>query len=775
MTLIDRLEHLVDRPGSLLTDHLTAVCELTVERMAAALGEGLTDELRRTAEVVGLVHDLGKGTSYFQKYINDVDNQRRRWNLGFPRELTHHSRLGAEAAAFILRRELGEESPLPLLAYAAILRHHGGLDNLEDEVGTHRVEREDSKTLQAQLDELDMGLWRWVAGARSFDELRRAVVTDDLEDLFDDILYDLDEAERFRLFLLGRLLYSCLLWADRADASKTGEINAAENPPQLVEEYRKQMGFNKPQEGLNEKRNRAYREVIGNISGLNGKPGLLTLTLPTGLGKTLTGLAAALELRERFGLEGPIVYCLPFTAIIDQNAAVYQEVLSKTGLEPTSDRLLVHHHLAESGYTSSSNCELAPDAGHLLLEGWESDLVVTTFVQLGLTLFNNHNRSLRRLHRLAGAVVILDEVQNLPVRYWALFRKMLKRTSELLGTRWILMTATQPAIFDAADGAVELAGNPGAFFEGLRRVELVNELDAPITVGELAERISGEAADKRVLVVVNTIRCALELHSLLQENPDSKLLFLSSEVIPKHRLARIAEMKGDKGKTEPLICVSTQLIEAGVDLDFDVVYRDRAPLDSVVQAAGRCNRGGDESKTGRVVLIKLKAEEGPKDYYSDYVYDGVLLSKAESVLAGRGLIREAELQRLVEDYFTELYAAVSEEKSRQTLKLAQGLKHGTLAERFKLIDDYAKVDLFAMLDNDARRVWDEYLAARDLTGLERLWKIRGLKPRMAPYIISVSQKQVQRRFPDAQPGELIPIHPADLERCYDVETGFKRD
>jgi hypothetical protein len=130
---------------------------------------------------------------------------------------------------------------------------------------------------------------------------------------------------------------------------------------------------------------------------------------------------------------------------------------------------------------------------------------------------------------------------------------------------------------------------------------------------------------------------------------------------------------------------------------------------------------------------------------------------------------------LVEDYFTELYAAVSEEKSRQTLKLAQGLKHGTLAERFKLIDDHAKVDLFAMLDNDARRVWDEYLAARDLTGLERLRKIRGLKPRMAPYIISVSQKQAQRRFPDAQPGELIPIHPVDLERCYDVETGFKRD
>lgn len=769
----NRLEHLADRPGSLLTDHLTAVSELTVERMAAALGEGLTDELRRTAEVVGLVHDLGKGTSYFQKYIEDAENQRHRWTLGFCRELTHHSRLGAEAAAFILRRELGEESPLPLLAYGAILRHHGGLDNLEKEVGTHRVERADNATLQTQLDELDMGLWRWVAGARSFDELRCAVVTDDLEDLFDDILDDLDEAERFRLFLFGRLLYSCLLWADRADASGTAGESSEPNPVNLIDDYRRKV-FKEPDNELNELRNRAYGEVVAGVRGLEGEPGLFTLTLPTGLGKTLTGLAAALELRERFGLGGPIVYCLPFTAIIDQNAAVYQEVLKQTGMKPTSDRLLVHHHLAESGYTSSSNCDLDPDAGHLLLEGWESDLVVTTFVQLGLTMFNNHNRSLRRLHRLAGAVVILDEVQNLPVRYWALFREMLKRTSELLGTRWILMTATQPAIFDSEEGAVELAGNPGVFFEGLRRVELVNELDEPITVGELAERISGEAAGKRVLVVVNTIRCALELHSLLQENQDSKLMFLSSEVIPKHRLARITEMKDEEKITEPLICVSTQLIEAGVDLDFDMVYRDRAPLDSVVQAAGRCNRGGDESKTGRVVLIKLRDEAGCKDYFSDYIYDSVLLTKAEGVL-NRGLIREVELQRLVETYFTKISQVVTGEPSRTLLNLARGHKHGTLAREFKLIEDYAKGDFFVIIDDDARRVWAEYQASGELKGLDRIKKMRELKPRMAPYIISVSLKQAQKHFSDAQSGVLIPIHPVDLERCYDVETGFKRD
>jgi len=400
--------------------------------------------------------------------------------------------------------------------------------------------------------------------------------------------------------------------------------------------------------------------------------------------------------------------------------------------------------------------------------------VVTTFVQLGLTLFNNHHRSLRRLHRLAGAVVILDEVQNLPVRYWPLFRRMLGAAAELLGTRWILMTATQPAIFDSEEGAVELAGDPGAFFEGLRRVELINELDEPMTVAQLAERIGAEAADKRVLVVVNTIRCALELHSLLQENLDSKLMFLSSEVIPKHRLSRISEMKDDKKKTEPLICVSTQLIEAGVDLDFDVVYRDRAPLDSVVQAAGRCNRGGDESKTGRVVLIKLVPEDDPGKYYSNYVYDSVLLNKAEAVL-NPGVIREAELQKLVEAYFTEISQSVTGKPSRTLLDLARSHKHGTLAREFKLIDDkYAKVDLFVIVDNEAAAVWEEYQSVREMHGLPRIRSMRGLKPRMAPYIISVSLRSLQQCFPDAQSGELIPIHPEHLEHLYDVETGFKR-
>lgn len=763
MVFTDRLEHLQDRPGSLLTDHLRRVSELTVQRMAAALGEGLTAELRRTAEVTGLCHDIGKGTSYFQDYLRDRSSVKKR-------ELTHHSRLGAEAAAFILRRELGEESLLPLLAYGAILRHHGGLDDLEDEVNSQQ--RGATNLLHSQLAVLDRGLWSAVSN----------LPMQDLVAFIDNTLVlarlrrrvqKLDEAECFRLFLLGRLLYSCLLWADRADASGTAKDRAGRNPVGLVRTYREQMGFDGSQEGLNGQRSRAYNEVVGNINRLAGEPRLFTLTLPTGLGKTLTGLAAALELRERFELDGPIVYCLPFTAIIDQNAAVYEKVLSKNDLEPTSDRLLVHHHLAEGGYTSACNHELDPDAGHLLLEGWESDLVVTTFVQLGLTLFNNHNRSLRRLHRLAGAVVILDEVQNLPVRYWPLFRRMLGATAELLGTRWILMTATQPAIFSASndeDGAVELAGDPGAFFEGLRRVELINELAQPMTVAQLAERIRNEAAGKRVLVVVNTIRCALELHSLLQENQDSKLMFLSSEVIPKHRLARISEMKDDEKKTEPLVCVSTQLIEAGVDLDFDVVYRDRAPLDSVVQAAGRCNRGGDESKTGRVVLIKLVPEDDPGKYYSNYVYDSVLLNKAEAVL-NPGVIREAELQKLVETYFTEINQAVSAKESRQLLDLAKGHKHGTLAEMFKLIDDkYAKVDLFVIVDDEAEAVWEEYRATRELTGLERRRKMRGLKPRMAPYIISAPKK-----YRDTEDKVLGVIRPDELERQYERETGFKRD
>ena len=761
-------DELLDRPGSLLEDHLRKVSRLTEERFAACLGEVDDDDLLLTARLTGLCHDLGKGTSYFQHYIRGAEGQREHWAFDFPRELTYHSRLGAEAAAFLLHRELGEESPLPLAAYGAILRHHGGLGDLEDMVGYKRADAQERKKLLKQIEMLDRDIWKKIVGKVSIDAFIEFVEdVPVLEVCCENTLDELSDDQRFRQFLLGRLLYSCLLWADRADASGTADLIIEPNPVGLVATHRVVEKFNKSTQGLNGLRNRAYEEVVEKVRGLDGSSRLFTLTLPTGLGKTLTGLAAALELRQKRGLRGPVIYCLPFTTIIDQNARVYKEVLKNNGLEATSDQLLIHHHLAESSYSSSKDSELDPDAGNLLIEGWESDLVVTTFVQLGLTLFSNHNRSLRRLHRLANAVVILDEVQNIPVRYWSLFRLLMRETASFLNTQWVLMTATQPAVFTTEDYPIELVEKRGVFFEGLSRTELKNETMEPLAISELATRILNEGNDKRILAVVNTVNCAIELHHELSEKTDVLLYFLSSEVIPKHRLERIQTIKEAK---KPLICVSTQLIEAGVDLDFDVVYRDLAPLDSIIQAAGRCNRNGDESKTGRVVFVKL-ADGTTGHLFANYIYDPVLLNNTTRILRDKHVIRESELQPLIEDYYIQVKAATSNEDSMRLIESARSSNHQHLAESFRLIEqNWEKVDVFVTLCDGAERIWEEYQQALELEGRERCNKMHDLKPKLARYTISVP-KQYWHNEKDEW---LSYIGKEEIERYYKTTTGFIR-
>ncbi|MCD4733292.1 CRISPR-associated helicase/endonuclease Cas3, partial [bacterium] len=183
-------------------------------------------------------------------------------------------------------------------------------------------------------------------------------------------------------------------------------------------------------------------------------------------------------------------------------------------------------------------------------------------------------------------MVILDEAQNLPARYWLILREMMSSLSETIGTHWILMSATQPAIFTRKNRARELVPKSEEYFSQLNRYRITKDSATDLTPVELAEVIVNNHSGRRILAIVNTIDCAQALYREIKKyEADCALYFLSSEVVPRHRLSRIREIKENK---EPLICVSTPLIEAEVELGFDVVYRDLAPLDSLIQAAGRC-------------------------------------------------------------------------------------------------------------------------------------------------------------------------------------------
>ncbi|MGH2457977.1 MAG: CRISPR-associated helicase/endonuclease Cas3, partial [Chloroflexota bacterium] len=537
-------------------------------------------------------------------------------------------------------------------------------------------------------------------------------------------------------------------------------------------------------------------EVRATVDGLDLDDHFYSLTAPTGLGKTLTVLSWLLGLRERLARERGylprVIYCLPFLSIIDQNASVLRDVLD----QPDSRVLVVHHHLGDSRYRAVEEDGIRlidPDAGRLLIEGWQSEIVVTTFVQLFATLVNNRSRPLRRLARLAGAVVVLDEVQTLPARYWSLFESLAGELAASLGTTFVLLTATQPALFPTARPR-ELVPRPADYFARMRRITLLNESSAPIDLATLVERV-GELVERQptrsVGVVVNTTRSAYDLGSLLasQHADTHEIVFLSSLVAPIDRLAGIRRAKeavdaaraGVGGR--PLMLVSTQVIEAGVDLDLDELIRDLAPLDSVVQAAGRCNRNGALSAGGLVHLVRLIDESGRG--FAERVYDRVLLDASREVLAGQTRISEPELAPLVERYFRLLRDRVSMSASLEVLQAARTLLYDAesgpagrpvaIADFALIEDEQPSADVFLELDDEAAAAWQDFESARRITDRHARPRRYGeIRPRLAPYVISVPRRVLAGNLPFLD-GESYHVPRAQLADYYDRRTGWKLD
>jgi CRISPR-associated endonuclease/helicase Cas3 len=321
-------------------------------------------------------------------------------------------------------------------------------------------------------------------------------------------------------------------------------------------------------------------------------PGLFSLTVPTGGGKTLSSLAFALKHARLHGMEC-VVYVIPFTSIIDQNAKVFRDALAELG-----DDVVLEHH---------SN--LDPDSKHvtqttrLSAENWDARLIVTTNVQFFESLHAKQTSRCRKLHRLSKSVIILDEAQALPITYMQPCLKALEQLSTNYGSSVVLCTATQPAIVKCDDFKIglsapyEIIPDPPKLYAALKRVEVTNLGTVPD-----AELLPLLQTQPQALCIVSTRRHAAELFRALPESADN--VHLSALMCPEHRSKVITMIRERVKEGEPCRVISTQLIEAGVDLDFPVVYRSLAGLDSIAQAAGRCNREGKLAGMGQTFVFK---------------------------------------------------------------------------------------------------------------------------------------------------------------------------
>ena len=346
--------------------------------------------------------------------------------------------------------------------------------------------------------------------------------------------------------------------------------------------------------------------------------GIYTLTVPTGGGKTLSSLRFALEHARRHALDR-VIFVSPYISIVDQNAAVARSILEPEGT-PFASVVLEHHSNVQD---DPGDGESRPDLWRrrVLAENWDAPVIFTTSVQVLESLFGSGTRSVRRLHAMARAVLIFDEVQTLPVKLVHLFNNAINLLGSCCGSTVVLCTATQPLLDRVCKtkGAArlghppDLVSNPRGLFERLRRYEVFDHTDQPgfWQISQVAELALAEAQEcGSCLVIVNAKRDARDLFRIVRErsNGDASVVHLSTGMCPAHRMEKLEELREKLPNAtgiRPVICVSTQLIEAGVDIDFACVIRDLAGLDSIAQAAGRCNRNGARSSSGRIHIVEM--------------------------------------------------------------------------------------------------------------------------------------------------------------------------
>lgn len=535
--------------------HLNKVAHLT----ARFLGQMASDHpetqvLRKWGYLTGLWHDLGKFAPKWQNYLATKADP----HLAEVAEKMDHTSAGAKHAV--------ETSPSGHLMATAIAGHHAGLldarsENASLEKRLHKIHGEDLPKITPP-----------------------AFVTDQKIPPFPSFLKGPSPA--FSLSFFQRMLFSSLVDADflateafmnpdQAKLRPTTKDSFLENALTLLEE--KYASFlPTPSDSLIAK---SRTQVVADCTAAAPKaPGLFSLTVPTGGGKTLSSLNFALRHALAHGHQR-IIYVIPFTSIIEQNAAVFRDLLS-----PLGENVVLEHHSNLSPDSETTTSRLAS-------ENWDAPLIVTTAVQFYESLYAAKTSRSRKLHNIANAVVILDEAQCLPVQYLQPCLRVLEELYRNYRSTVVLCTATQPAVTKSPDFPIgtlsptEIIQDPEKLFIDLARVKVKQR--GPLSDPTLVEEL---ASTPQVLCIVNTRKHAHQLFASLP--PPEENFHLSTLMCPEHRLKILSTVRQRLQDRLPVRLISTQLIEAGVDIDFPIVYRSRAGLDSIAQAAGRCNREG---------------------------------------------------------------------------------------------------------------------------------------------------------------------------------------
>ena len=747
-----------------LREHLTGVARCAKRLLARKTFDfdRLTEsELERVAYILGASHDFGKGTFYFQKYIrSDYDDP--------PDHKKRHASLSAYYAFHTLHEE-GFDRETAALGWYVVQRHHGNPTSLFKNGGELHRKADDPGHLRTLDEQLDSIRGRTASALQDcYQQLSAVDYVDSFLEAMDEgvVVRELEkyhnrrghesDAERYYLVLL---LYSVLLDADKMDSAGVSfEEWASVGPDEIPDLDADAVQAYKAAElsvdtALDEQREQASEYVEQTLETLDEDNRRLSLTMPTGSGKTLTALNAALRLRETTKSERPprIIYSVPFLSIIDQTHEVFDDVLAAAGIDRDPSVLLRHDHTS-AGYASDDDSEEIkrehydnPDQALLLTEGWNAELVTTTFVQFFETLVTNQKANARRFHKLANSIVLLDEIQAVPTRYWGVIREGIRTLTETLNSHVILMTATNPLLFEPEEEISELTAQGRTIqdvsvpdFEELDRV-LYRFDTNPMTVDDLVDKVIGHTRNhpnEDMMVVLNTVGTTRQVYESVATAVDRETIYLSTRILPKDRQERIEQIAESD---EPQLVITTQLIEAGIDIDIDTIFRDFAPVDSLVQTAGRCNRENERDRgTVRIVRLRDNRENAPREYYHEYVYDPVLTDATASVI-GEYPTMVSESRFAVdgtERYFTRIKDRKTTD-SEDVIPAMESLAGDEIS--ISLIQqEYHTVPIFVERDSEATAAYERMQAIHtEYDGYARQGRLLGPKADFYSHVINV--------------------------------------
>lgn len=633
----------------LLNEHLKSTAELAAQ-FAAEFGNS------DWAELCGLMHDIGKYHPDWQKYI--------RKETGYFDEDAHlenySGRPTHSSAGAIHIFEKFKYSPMAKLLAYIIGGHHSGLPDWVGQLN-ERIKNESD-------------IIKPILKVEEAKQLLEVAIPSSPPPVFQNTVLDKEQ-----LHLWIRILFSCLVDADFLDTESYmyGKRDIKYKSLHELKELFDKYMLTKSSEGeLNKKRNEILNQCREKAELA---PGFFSLTVPTGGGKTLASMGFALEHAIKYNKKRVIV-AIPYTSIIEQTAEIFKSVFG-------DDQVVEHHSNLDPEKENSKN--------RIACENWDAPIIVTTNVQLFESLFNNRTSTSRKLHNIVNSVIILDEAQIIPTQFLKPILSVLKGLVNYFGVTVLLMSATQPAlqgkigiepnIINGLENVREIIDSPDELSKTFKRVNffIPQNLNQPESWDEIAEKLQQH---NQVLCIVNKRDDCRELHRLMPENT----IHLSGYMCGEERSEVISKIKRKLEDNESIRVISTQIVEAGVDIDFPVVHRALTGLDSIAQAAGRCNRE-NKIKEGGKVFVFVPPTPSPPGF----------LRKCED--AGKAILRNFPNTEFTPNiymkYFRYLYSNLNSFDEVDFYSHLVGdarnfeFQFKTFAEKFNMIDDKKQISI----------------------------------------------------------------------------------